>query len=175
MNRDDAIELHRFMTQEVGIDFVAHLPDGLIEDLQLAFVQDSSTTCISVSNEIEAVGLCAGAWMGGSKPAMIISDSGLIVAAWGLASLAVSYGIPMVVVVAHRGSIGDRNNWRFLTYKFTTEPLLETLQVPYSMASSLTEAKEAIASASLSAQQWQHPIAVLLHGSVLSGRQQIGG
>jgi sulfopyruvate decarboxylase TPP-binding subunit len=41
------------------------------------------------------VAACAGAWLGEAKPALLIADSGFLVATWPLASLAVSYDIPM--------------------------------------------------------------------------------
>jgi sulfopyruvate decarboxylase TPP-binding subunit len=71
------------------------------------------------------------------------------------------------VLIAHRGEVGDRANWRFITYKFTTEPLLQTLQIPYVSARKPEETKEAITGAQLSASLWQHPVAVLLSGEIL--------
>ena len=139
--------------KEAGINFVAYLPDDQIHDAQKLVVEDPSFTTVAVSNEGEGVAACAGAWLGGGKPALIIADSGLLVATWPLASLTVSYGI--------------RANWRFITYKFTTEPLLQTLQIPYVSARKPEETKEAITGAQLSAALWQHPVAVLLSGEVL--------
>jgi len=153
--------------KDSGINFVAYLPDDQIHDAQKMIVEDSSFTTVAVTNEGEAVAACAGAWLGGAKPALLIADSGFLVATWPLASLAVSYGIPMLIIIAHRGEVGDRANWRFITYKFTTEPLLDTLQIPYVRASKPEETKEVITGAKLSTFLWQHPVAVLLSGEIL--------
>lgn len=153
--------------KEAGINFVAYLPDDQIHDAQKMVVEDPGFITVPVANEGEGVAACAGAWLGGGKPALIIADSGLLVATWPLASLTVSYGIPILVIIAHRGEIGDRANWRFITYKFTTEPLLQALQIPYVKAQKPEETQEAITGAQLSASLWQHPVAVLLSGEIL--------
>ena len=153
--------------KETGINFVAYLPDDQIHDAQKLIAEDSGVTTVAVANEGEGVAACAGAWLGGGKPALIIADSGLLVATWALASLAVSYGIPILVIIAHRGEVGDRANWRFITYKFTTEPLLQALQIPHVKVSKPEDTKEVITGAGLSAFLWQHPVAVLLFGEIL--------
>lgn len=153
--------------KEAGVNFVAYLPDDQIHDAQKMIVEDADFITVAVANEGEGVAACAGAWLGGRKPALIIADSGFLVATWPLASLSVSYGIPILVIIAHRGEVGDRANWRFITYKFTTEPILHALQIPYLRASRPEETGEAIAGAQLSAGLWQHPVAVLLSGEIL--------
>ena len=153
--------------KESGINFVAYLPDDQIHDAQKLITEDTAITTVGVTNEGEAVAACAGAWLGGAKPALLIADSGFLVATWPLASLAVSYGIPMLIIIAHRGEVGDRANWRFITYKFTTEPILQALQIPYVRASQPEETREVIMGAKLSTFLWQHPVAVLLSGEVL--------
>jgi sulfopyruvate decarboxylase subunit alpha len=153
--------------KEAGINFVTYLPDDQIHDTQKMIVEDPSFITVAVANEGEGVAACAGAWLGGRKPALIIADSGFLVATWPLASLTVSYGIPILLIIAHRGEVGDRANWRFITYKFTTEPILKALQIPYVTAKRPDETKEAITGAQLSASLWQHPVAVLLSGEIL--------
>jgi sulfopyruvate decarboxylase TPP-binding subunit len=73
----------------------------------------------------------------------------------------------MLILIAHRGEVGDRTNWRFITYKFTTEPILQALQIPHVRATKPKETKEVIMGAKLSTFLWQHPVAVLLFGEVL--------
>jgi len=153
--------------KDSGINFVAYLPDDQIHDAQKLVSLDPGFTTVAVANEAEGVAACAGAWLGGAKPALLIADSGFLVATWPLASLSVSYGIPVLIIIAHRGEVGDRANWRFITYKFTTEPLLQTLQIPYVRASEPGETKEVIMGAKLSTFLWQHPVAVLLSGEIL--------
>lgn len=108
-----AVIVHEAL-KESGINFVAYLPDDQIHDAQKLITEDKDFTTVGVTNEGEAVAACAGAWLGGAKPALLIADSGFLVATWPLASLSVSYGILMLMIIAHRGEVGDRANWRFL-------------------------------------------------------------
>src|ERR1044071_6525403 len=140
--KDENAKIIHSALRESGINFVAYLPDDQIHDAQKMISEDPAFTTVAVTNETEGVSACAGAWLGGGRPALLIADSGLLVATWGLASLGVSYGIPMIVIIAHRGEVGDRANWRFITYKFTTEPLLQPLQIPYVRAAKADETKE---------------------------------
>ena len=96
--------------KESGINFVAYLPDDQIHDAQKLITEDPNIITVGTTNEAEAVSTCAGAWLGGAKPALLIADSGFLVATWPLASLGVSYGIPMLILIAHRGEVGDRAN-----------------------------------------------------------------
>lgn len=88
-----AVIVHEAL-KESGINFVAYLPDDQIHDAQKLITEDKDFTTVGVTNESEAVAACAGAWLGGAKPALLIADSGFLVATWPLASLSVSYGIP---------------------------------------------------------------------------------
>ena len=62
---------------------------------------------LSLSNEGIGAAICAGAYLGGKTPAMIIATSGLLVAAWPLASLHNLFGIPLVLLIPYRGDVGD--------------------------------------------------------------------
>ena len=88
-------------------------------------------------------------------------------ATWPLASLSVSYGIPMLILIAHRGEVGDRANWRFHHVQVHHRADIQALQIPYVRASRPEETKEVILGAKLSTFLWQHPVAVLLSGEVL--------
>src|ERR1051325_10066097 len=66
--------------KESGINFVAYLPDDQIHDAQKLVTQDPGIITVGATNESEAVSACAGAWLGGAKPALLIADSGFLVA-----------------------------------------------------------------------------------------------
>ncbi len=61
--------------KEAGINFVAYLPDDQIHDAQKMIVEDAGFVTVAVANEGEGVAACAGAWLGGKKPALIIRVS----------------------------------------------------------------------------------------------------
>jgi sulfopyruvate decarboxylase subunit alpha len=153
--------------KDAQVDFVAYLPDDQLHELQKMVLERGEIACVPATNEAEALALCSGAWFGGKRPAAIIADSGLLVSTWALGSMLVSYGIPALVVIGHRGAVGDEANWRFYLYNRATKPILDGLQVPYISATTLGEAAEAFRGAQVSSTLWQHPVAVLLSGEVL--------
>src|SRR5918995_1063278 len=58
--------------KQAGINFVSMLPDSDFTDAQKTVMADKTFTCVPVSNEAIGFGVCAGAWLGGKKPALLI-------------------------------------------------------------------------------------------------------
>lgn len=152
--------------KEAGVNFVSLLPDSEFSKVQVQLSNAPEIKCVPVSNEGIGVGVCVGAWLAGKVPALLVPTSGLLVAVWPLASVCMSWGIPVIVIIPFRGDIGD-GHWVMRTYQYTTRPALEMLQIPYSVVSRLDEVKEAIKAARRSAAGWLHPQAILLTGEVI--------
>ena len=74
MKQEYAAIVHEAL-KESGINFVAYLPDDQIHDAQKLITEDKAITTVGVTNEAEAVAVCAGAWLGGAKPALLIAVS----------------------------------------------------------------------------------------------------
>lgn len=152
--------------KEAGVNFIALMPDSEFVPLQAEVRKISEITCISVSNESIGVSLCAGAWLGGKIPALLVPTSGLLVATWPLASICMAFGIPMILVIPFRGDMGD-GHWVMRTYYYTTKPTLEMLNIPYSVVDKIDEVKAAFQAARRSASGWLYPAAVVLTGEVI--------
>ncbi|MBM2806737.1 MAG: sulfopyruvate decarboxylase [Deltaproteobacteria bacterium] len=52
-----------------GVDFISLMPDSDFSDLQERVANDPHFTYVPVSNEAIGVGVCAGAWLSGKRPA----------------------------------------------------------------------------------------------------------
>jgi sulfopyruvate decarboxylase subunit alpha len=152
--------------KEAHVDSVAILPDHGFADVQRMIAEDPTFTYVPVSNEAIGVGICAGLYLGGKVPAMIIPTSGLLVSVWPLGSLNQLWGIPLLLLVPYRGDIGDAF-WVMRTYKFTTEPILDALHIPYAVVRKIAEVDTAIKDAVASSFAWQNPICVLFSGETL--------
>ncbi len=148
------------------MNFVAVMPDSEFAHVQGQLRNDPEINCFSVSNEAIGVAMCAGAWLGGKVPALLIPTAGLLVASWPLASVCLAWGIPIIVVIPYRGGMGD-GFWVMRTYQYTTEPTLKTLQIPYSVVDRVSDVVEAFGAARKSAAGWLHPTALLLTGEVI--------
>lgn len=83
---------------------------------------------IPVTREEEGVGICAGAYLGGMSPALIMQNSGLGNMINALASLDILYGIPLLVIASHRGVEGEQMIGQVPMGRLT-EPLLRAMDI----------------------------------------------
>jgi sulfopyruvate decarboxylase subunit alpha len=164
--RAEAVEAVVQGLKQVGVDFISLLPDSDFSELQRRVGDDRGFAYVPVSSEAIGVGVCAGAWLGGKKPALLVPTSGFLVAAWPLTSLCMAWGLPLLLLIPYRGDIGDAF-WLMGPYKDTTEPLLSVLHIPYVVISKTEEVSKAIVDAQGSTISWQRPIAVLLTGTTI--------
>ena len=152
--------------KQAGINFVSMLPDSDFTDAQKAVMADKDFTCVPVSNEAIGFAVCAGAWVGGKKPALLITTDGILAGAFPMTTLNMQKNIPVLMVVPYRGSLGD-GIWFVGPMALTTEPILKDLQVAYTVIKKVEDVTLAIKEAQLSAEAWLRPTAVLLAGEVI--------
>ena len=149
-----------------GVDFISLMPDSDFSVLQDRVANDKHFSYVPVSNEAIGVAVCAGAWLSGKRPALLVPTSGLLVAAWPLTSICMAWSLPLLLLIPYRGDIGDAF-WMMGPYKDTTEPLLKVLNAPYSVIAKNEEISQAIVDAQGSTISWQRPVAFLLTGETI--------
>lgn len=113
-----------------GFDFFAGVPCSLIEDLIAALEAHPRLPYIPAPREDVAVGLAAGAWFAGRRPAVLMQNSGLGTSLNALASLALMYGLPSLLLVTWRGHRGKDAPEHILTGEISPR-LLELLRIPH--------------------------------------------
>ena len=90
-----------------GIDFVTTVPckqlAGVIEHLE----EREDVFHIPSNKEDEGMGLCAGAFMGGKRPAIIMQNTALGVTVNTLATLIQYYRMPLPMLISYRGELGE--------------------------------------------------------------------
>jgi len=95
--------------KEAGINFVATLPCTAVAPVIPHLMRDPQFKHVPVGNEGDGIVICAGAWLGGKKPALLIENTGVLVGAYALTGLDCIYGgFPMLLVVDQR--IGTYKN-----------------------------------------------------------------
>ena len=92
----------------LGLDPVITLPCNYTASLIEAIQGQSQWRHVPCSREEEGVGIACGAYLGGKRPVMIFQNSGLGNAVNALASLSKLYRIPLVMLLSHRGTSGER-------------------------------------------------------------------
>jgi sulfopyruvate decarboxylase TPP-binding subunit len=91
------------------VKLVTYVPDRVLTPLIAAIHGDAFFTAFAAAREEEAVGIVAGAWMGGMLGAVLMQTSGFATLANVLASMAVPYQIPLIMVISERGTLGEFN------------------------------------------------------------------
>jgi len=113
-----------------GFDFFAGVPCSLIEDLIATLEAHPRVPYVATPREDVAVGLAAGAWFAGRRPAVLMQNSGLGTSLNALASLALMYGLPALLVVTWRGHGGKDAPEHILMGEISPR-LLELLGIPH--------------------------------------------
>jgi sulfopyruvate decarboxylase alpha subunit len=110
------------------VELVTYVPDRVFTPLIEALHADSYFTTFAAAREEEAVGIVAGAWMGGLRGAVLMQTSGFGTIPNALASLVVPCQIPALIFVSERGTLGEFNLGQAMVCK-TMRPVLDSLGV----------------------------------------------
>jgi sulfopyruvate decarboxylase subunit alpha len=126
---EKADKLHRVF-RELGVNFASGVPCGVLRHIIKNFDNDIAMLHVIANRESEAVGIAAGAYLGGKIPVVYMQNSGLFSASNDIASLLVPYGMPIFFVVSYRGCEGE-DAIQHLTTGRATERLLESFGLPF--------------------------------------------
>lgn len=150
--------------KDAGVNVVASLPDrGLVRVVEALF-QDNEIRHVPLSREEEGVGICTGAYFTGKRCALVMQNGGLLNACNALATTALQFQIPMLLVVLYSGARGDP---AFPVLGQVTEPVLDALSIPYHQIERIEDAPAVIGGALVQAYNMKKPVAVLLHKRIL--------
>lgn len=116
--------------KKAGIDLVASLPDQWLGELIKQCEADRAITHIRLAREDDGVGICAGAWLGGRKAALVCQNSGALLAVNALGGIAFHHQIPLLVIAAHRGHFDDNQYYQMYKGRIC-EPVLKAMGLPY--------------------------------------------
>ncbi|MHB8619432.1 MAG: thiamine pyrophosphate-binding protein, partial [Chloroflexota bacterium] len=129
---DDAAKAVIDGLKSAGIDFVATLPEANLQNLVGRIAGDAAFTWVPLAREEEGFGICAGAWLGGKKPAMVMMDAGFLASCTAVATLNVLAGIPVLLILGLSGGLGEKY-WMHSEVGRFTEPVLKAMNVVYQL------------------------------------------
>lgn len=148
--------------KNAGIDFVVSLPCVNLAKIIEMVEDDPDITHVPVTREEEGFGICAGAYLGGKKIAILMQNSGLGNSVNVLASLYKLYKLPILMIMSHRGTEGE-----FMSAQIpmgeATPGLLDALKIAYILPKNPQEALKVIPEAWLMAEMGSSPLAILLN------------
>src|SRR5205814_4085959 len=86
-----------------GVKLVASLPDNWISGLITRLGGDDRFRHVPVNREESAIGLCAGAYMGGLGAAALMGASGFMTCIYAITKINYSYEVPLLLLMTLRG------------------------------------------------------------------------
>ena len=151
------------------VRLVTYVPDRVLTPLIAKLHGDPFFTTFSTTREEEAIGILAGAWMGGMRGTLLMQTSGFATLANVLASLVVPSQIPAIMFVSERGTLGEFNLGQALVCR-TMRPVLDSLAMEHRTITRLDEL-EFIADRSIKqAIATQAPVALILSPLLTGGK-----
>jgi len=116
----------------------ATVPDYIVSHVLEHLWADPECRVVTVTREEEGIGLLSGAWLGGRRGALLMQNSGLGNCVNALASLNVASQIPVILVVSHRGDLGEFNPAQ-VPMGQAAAPILDALGIRWIKPSSVAE------------------------------------
>jgi sulfopyruvate decarboxylase subunit alpha len=160
VSRDNSVAVYRGI-KAAGVRSLSALPETwLVYLLQLA-EDDPEMELIEVAKEEEAIGIAAGAYFANKPHILLMQNHGFLAAINGITSLAMSYRVPLCMLIALRGHWGEPYPWH-TQGGIHTESVLRGLGLPFEYARDPSKVGTQIKQALTFAQSSLSPVALLL-------------
>lgn len=151
------------------VRLIPYVPDKVLKPLIEGIERDPFFTAFATAREEEALGIVAGAWMAGMRGAILMQTSGFATLANVLASLAVPYQIPVLMLISERGTLGEFNLGQALVCR-TLRPVLDALGIETHTITRLDELDFILDRSIKQAVATQAPAALILSPLLTGGK-----
>ena len=156
-----------------GVTLVPYLPDGGHAALIRLAEADPAMRAVALTTEEEGVALCAGAWLGGARAALLMQSSG-VGNCLNMLSLIRTCRFPLLVLVTMRGEWGEFNPWQ-VPMGSAVAPTFALMGVETRRADRPDEVAPTVAAAAAMAFDGGTPMAVLLGQRLIGAKSFTGG
>jgi sulfopyruvate decarboxylase alpha subunit len=150
------------------VRLVTYVPDNVLTPLIKGVTSDNYFMSANATREDEAIGMVAGAWMGGLKGVVMMQTSGFALIANALASLILPFQIPAILVVSERGTLGEFNIGQSLVAR-VLRPTLDTLGIVHHTLDDESKVRFIVDSSIKQAITTQSPVAFILSPLLTGG------
>ena len=156
---------------ERGIRLVTYVPDKVLIPLIDGFRAHPGVTAFSATREEEAVGIAAGASLGGAPSAVLMQSSGFGNTPNALASLVVPYQLPVMLVISERGVLGEFNAVQ-VPISRVIRPALDALGIQHVTLERDDEVEFLVTRSVHQAHRTQQPAALILSPRLTGGKME---
>lgn len=113
-----------------GVDLTIYVPDEVLTPLISGAELDPAMDTFPASREEEAIGIAAGAALGGRRSVVLMQSSGYGNSVNALASLVVPYQLPVLMIIGERGVLGEFNPVQ-VPISRAIRPSLDAMGIPH--------------------------------------------
>jgi sulfopyruvate decarboxylase subunit alpha len=160
MKQSDA-ELIGTALADAGFDFAATLPATQLHALQAWLAKSQRFMTVPATNEGEGVAICAGAWLGGKMPVIVLETSGILLSTYALMRCHATFGIPILTLSTYRGGLGDQE-WYAVHTGAVLPQLLQSLRIPCKVVETVDEVATAFVDARRTMDSSLHPVSIVM-------------
>lgn len=164
-------EIVRDALKANDVRLATYVPDNVLSPLIQALHADPSFTTFCCAREEEAVGVATGAWMGGMLGVVLMQTSGFATLPNALASLAVPFQIPLLMIISERGTLGEFNLGQTMVCH-TMRPALESIGIENHTIRRLDEVEFVVDRTVRQAVSTQAPAAIILNPLLTGGKAE---
>jgi len=155
--------------KENDVRLVTYVPDNVLTPLIHGATSDNYFITVGTTREDEAIGMVAGAWMGGMRGCIMMQTSGFGTLPNALASLLVPYQIPAILIISERGSLGEFNIGQVLVSR-TMRPTLDAIAMTHHTLDDEKTMPFVVDRAIKQAVATQSPVALILSPLLTGGK-----
>ncbi len=152
------------------VNMAIYVPDEVLTPLINGADSDPDMIAFAASREEEAIGISAGAALGGTRSVVLMQSSGFGNSVNALASLVVPYQLPVVMIIGERGVLGEFNSVQ-VPISRTIRPSLDALGIPHRTLERLEDVTPTASKVVQQAFQTHSP-AVLFINPLLTGGKE---
>ena len=157
--------------KENNLEVVCHVPDIVLASLIARAEADPFFIVVPLTREEEGVGVLTGAYLGGRRGLLMMQVSGLGNSINGLASLAIPYQIPFLMLISQRGELGEFNPAQIAMGQ-AARPMLDALGIPHFTLRRTDEMSNLLDGAIKTAYTAQRPVALFLSTEMVGWKQE---
>jgi len=148
-----------------GFNFYTGVPCSILGNIINHLSKNKQFTYVPATREDEALGMAAGAYMGGKKPVVLMQNSGLGVSINALTSLVLLYKFPILLIISWRGYKGKDAPEHLLMGKYMLD-FLRTMNIPTNVLEKDTLKQQLVNSIKAMTDQ-EIPVALVLRKGVI--------
>lgn len=149
-----------------GVRLISALPETWLVHLVRLADEDRDMILVRLAKEEEGIGISTGAHFAGVRTALLMQNHGFLQSINGIASLALLYKIPLLLMITDRGVMGERDPWQTEGGKYTRRTL-DALNIVRDDLSRPEEVRGKVGKAMALAQSSLSPVALLLQRDLM--------